>query len=85
MRKSFFICLLLAIVTFAIYYRGIHNGFIVLDDYAYIVRNPNLPEGFSLSNIKWVFTSFYASNWHPLTWLSLILDYRLYGLNPAGY
>ncbi|MCL2760425.1 MAG: tetratricopeptide repeat protein [Desulfuromonadales bacterium] len=85
MRKSFLICLLLAIVTFSVYLRVIHNGFIILDDWDYVVRNPNLTEGFSLPNIKWAFTSFYASNWHPITWLSLILDYRLYGLNPAGY
>jgi tetratricopeptide (TPR) repeat protein len=60
-------------------------GFINFDDPSYVSRNYHLFAGFTKANFHWAFTSFYAANWHPLTWLSHLLDYQLYGLRPAGH
>ena len=88
LQKSFLkylVCLALAVITFTAFHYVGHCEFIALDDRSYIVGNSHVQEGFSWNSIKWAFTAFYSNNWHPLTWLSHILDYRLYGLNPAGY
>ena len=58
--------------------------FITWDDPTYVTANPHL-RGLSLSTTAWAFTTFYTGNWHPLTWLSLALDYEMYGLHPRGY
>ncbi len=55
------------------------------DDQAYVVENAQIQQGLTVQTVKWAFTSAYASNWHPLTWLSHALDFRLFGLNPAGH
>jgi Flp pilus assembly protein TadD len=88
LQKSFLkylVCLALAVITFIAFLYVGYCEFIALDDRSYIVGNSHVQEGFSWNSIKWAFTAFYSNNWHPLTWLSHILDYRLYGLNPAGY
>jgi tetratricopeptide (TPR) repeat protein len=60
------------------------NSF-VYDDDQYIVNNPNINKGLSIETLKWSFTSTYASNWHPLTWISHTLDCSIFGLKPAGH
>ncbi|MEJ5260069.1 MAG: tetratricopeptide repeat protein [Anaerohalosphaeraceae bacterium] len=62
-----------------------HNDFIDYDDYDYIVKNHHIQGGLNAQSIVWAFTSFYMYNWHPLTWLSYLLDFELFGLNPVGY
>jgi len=61
------------------------HGFISFDDPYYIMLNDHIQNGLTWKSISWAFTSFYMCNWHPLTWLSYMGDYRLFGLNPAGY
>jgi Flp pilus assembly protein TadD len=51
----------------------------------YVVDNPHIQDGISLETIKWAFTSNYAGNWHPLTWLSHTLDWQLFGNNAGGH
>jgi tetratricopeptide (TPR) repeat protein len=75
----------LVAVTVAAYWQVAHNGFINLDDWAYIVANPHVNTGLSWDNVKWAFTTDYAGNWHPLTWISHMLDVQLFGLDPAGH
>ena len=75
-------CLILA--TIAVYLRVFGNGY-VFDDTRYILENPHVQQGISLSSIKWAFTSTLCSNWHPLTWLSMMLDWVLFGMKPWGY
>jgi Flp pilus assembly protein TadD len=58
------------------------NDFISYDDAMYVTDNPSVNQGFTLQSIRWAFTTTHASNWHPLTWLSHMLDCRLFGLNP---
>ena len=80
---KYFICTALAVITFAAYTSVANSLFIALDDRNYIIGNFAIQQGFTWHAIKWAFTSFYSSNWHPLTWLSHMLDWRFYGLDPA--
>ena len=59
--------------------------FFNFDDDEYITQNPHVQAGLTADSIHWAFTTFHSNNWHPLTWLSLQLDYMLYGLSPWGY
>lgn len=62
-----------------------HNEFIAYDDNDYITENPHVTSGLTQQSIRWAFTSRRASNWHPLTWLSHMLDVELFGLYPPGH
>ncbi len=53
------------------------------DDDAYVTANPHVRSGLTSSNLRWAMTSFEQSNWHPLTWISHMLDCQLFGLNPG--
>ncbi|MCI4626305.1 MAG: tetratricopeptide repeat protein [Candidatus Magnetoovum sp. WYHC-5] len=79
-----FIAFLIAI-SITIYWKTLGYDFINYDDTNYVVLNDKLKAGLSLEGIKWAFTTNEMSNWHPLTWLSLMLDYELYGLNAGGF
>jgi len=61
------------------------HDFINLDDPPYITENPRVRQGLTGDNLLWAFTSLEVNNWHPLTWLSFMMDSQLYGLNPAGF
>ncbi len=69
---------LLAAVA-AIYGQVVRNRFVYLDDNLYIFANPVVSRGLSRDGLVWAFTAFHADNWHPLTWLSLMLDCQLFG------
>jgi len=58
------------------------NEFVNYDDYAYVTQNPHVQTGLTNNSIIWAFTAAYSHNWHPLTWLSHMLDCQLFGLNP---
>jgi Tfp pilus assembly protein PilF len=62
-----------------------HNAFVDYDDNSYIVENSHIRSGLTWPSICWAFTSGYAANWHPLTWLSHMIDIELFGLNPIGH
>jgi len=83
--RKLLICLFLVVTTLAVYWPVKDCEFIHYDDDLYVLNNPHIQEGFSIESIKWAFTSTHTGNWYPLTWLSLMLDLELYGLNPAGY
>src|ERR1041385_5404712 len=59
--------------------------FINYDDPEYVTQNLHVQGGLRAEAIEWAFTSAHAANWHPLTWLSHMLDVQLYGLDPAGH
>jgi Flp pilus assembly protein TadD len=73
------ICLLLAVATLAVYWPVASHGFIDYDDDGYFFNNSHVLGGLTWANIKWAFTSGEYVNWHPLTWLSLMLDSQLFG------
>jgi tetratricopeptide (TPR) repeat protein len=84
-RKVFFVALCLVAAVIVTYIPVIHSDFVGYDDELYVTENKIVQEGFSSESLKWAFTTFHSGNWHPLTWLSHMLDYELYGLNPAGH
>jgi hypothetical protein len=72
-------------ITFLLYASTIRNGFIFSwDDYDYVVNNRFI-QGFSFDNISAVFSRFFVGNYAPIHLLSYMLDYQLWGMNPAGY
>lgn len=78
-------CILLVSATFGIYYQTSNHGFINYDDPSYIINNQHVNSGLKTNNITWAFTSIHSSNWHPVTWLSHMLDAQLFGLDPKGH
>jgi tetratricopeptide (TPR) repeat protein len=74
----------LALVTLAVYGRTVGFDFINFDDPDYFTRNPMIRAGLTFKGITWAFTHYYAGNWHPLTWISLMLDCQIFGFHPAG-
>ncbi len=76
--------LLLVVATVALYYPVHGHPFLNFDDNDYVFENPHVQDGLTPSTIKWAFTSSFAANWHPLTWLSHALDVQLFGTEPAG-
>jgi len=79
------ICLFLCVSVAAVYWQVGNHGFLNFDDPLYITENPHVNSGVSFENIRWAFTSFHASNWHPLTWLSHMADCRLFGLEAGRH
>ncbi len=82
-RQFITVAALLAAVTAGAFWRATGCGF-VFDDKQYILANPHVQNGLNWADIKWAFTSMYASNWHPLTWISHMLDNQFWALDPAG-
>jgi tetratricopeptide (TPR) repeat protein len=78
------VCLVLAAITFAVFGQALAHEFVNYDDNEYVYDNPMVARGLTLKGIVWAF-SFHAYNWHPLTWLSHMLDCQLYGLHPGGH
>jgi len=77
------VALCLALLSFALYAPVRHHAFVDYDDDRYILENPNLRLPLDASALRRAFLP-YETNWIPLTWLSLHLDYRLWGARPAG-
>jgi tetratricopeptide (TPR) repeat protein len=76
---------LLALSVFAVYLPVTQCDFVNYDDNEYVTNNPKVTAGLTWDGIKWAFTHSHSANWHPLTWLSHMLDCQLYGLHPAGH
>jgi len=85
MRRDVLIGMLLIIVTAAVYGQVINYEFITYDDSKYVYDNPYIQSGLNSESISWSFTATYASNWHPITWLSHMIDVEIYGMNPGGH
>ena len=84
-RKKIMIALLLVAATAAVYGQVVGFGFVNLDDNHYITENPVVLQGLTVKGAQWAFTTFHADFWHPLTWLSHMLDVELYGLWAGGH
>lgn len=76
---------LLVFVMIAVFWQSTGHDFINYDDPAYVTDNIHVRTGLTYPNFLWAFTAFHASNWHPITWLSHMLDSEIYGLNPKGH
>lgn len=77
--------MLLLLLVVSIYGQVASHEFVNYDDGTYITANRDIQEGFSAKSLAWAFTSTYTGNWHPVTWLSHIFDYSVFGENPKGH
>jgi protein O-mannosyl-transferase len=84
-RRIVIACLFLVVATLATYSDLKNHQFINYDDNTYVTVNPPVQAGLTLKGLSWAFTTMHGSNWHPLTWLSHMLDVQLFGLNPTGH
>jgi Flp pilus assembly protein TadD len=84
-RPNFLIGLAITILTCAVYWQVKNNDFISFDDGLYVTENKFVRAGFSLEGIKWAFGFTDIAYWHPLTWLSHMLDCELFGLDPGSH
>lgn len=82
-RYDVLICLFLVIATLAVYWQINYHEFINLDDSSYILQNQHVQKGLTSESISWAFSFTDISYWHPLTWLSHMLDCQIYGLVPG--
>jgi len=83
--SRYLICIFLAGITFAAFASLAHGSFITLDDQVYVLDDPHVQRDLSWSAICWAFQSIYAGFWIPVTWMSYMLDWQFFGLNPAAY
>jgi len=84
-RQKWLVSALLGAAVLAVFWTALRCSFVGLDDPDYVVENTEIQHGFNWKSITWALTTGHAANWHPLTWLSHMLDCQLYGLNPAGH
>ncbi len=75
----------LVLITAVFYWPVLDNDFIEYDDNHYVYENPEVYNGLTLESVHWAFTQYHSANWHPLTWLSHMLDCELYGLDSSGH
>jgi len=84
-RWKIIACLFLVVATLAVYGDLRTHQFINFDDGVYITENPPVQDGLTYKGLSWAFTTLHAANWHPLTWLSHMLDFQLFGMHPGGH
>jgi len=81
-KQLLIIYFFLAAITLTAFRQVGNHGFVNFDDNSYIVENPNIQDGLTTRGLGWAFTTAYSANWHPLTWISHMLDIQFFGLNP---
>ena len=84
-NRSFLICIFLVVAVLAVYWPVHSYEFIKYDDDTYVTNNRQVQSGLGRQAVRWAFTTGHASNWHPLTWLSHMLDYQLFELNAGAH
>jgi tetratricopeptide (TPR) repeat protein len=84
-RPKLLICLFLTIAVLAVFWQVKNNDFVNFDDPRCITENLHIHGGLNLGFLKWAFRTNHTGFWQPLTWLSFVMDYQLFGLNPGGY
>ena len=78
------LCLLLTVMTLAVFLPVARHGYVNYDDSDYVTANRHVQSGLTWENVVWAFKSGHASNWHPLTWISHMLDAQLFGDKPGA-
>jgi len=84
-RPDLLVCLFFVIAILSVYWQVRNYSFVNYDDRQYVTQNHYVQAGLTLESIKWSFTAIHASNWHPLTWLSHMLDCQIYEMNPGHH
>jgi len=84
-HRVFLVCMLLMASTLLVFWRVHDYGFIDFDDDGYVSENEHVKAGLTREGIIWAFTTRHRTNWHPLTWLSHMLDCELFGVRPGWH
>src|ERR1051326_5776139 len=84
-RRTCLLSAVLAGMILTAFLPVLNNDFIKLDDGFYVVHNPHVTSGLTGQNIRWSFGTGYQGNWHPLTWISHMLDVQLFGMRPGWH
>ena len=84
-RPEIVICLFLILASGVVYLQVWNHDFVGYDDDGYVFENVRVQKGLTLDNAIWAFKTTQKSNWHPLTWLSHMLDVELFGLQPGRH
>ena len=84
-RLELLVCLFLVLSILTVYWQVRNYDFVNLDDNVYVTDNPHVKAGLTLESIAWSFSGGNQCNWHPLTWVSHMIDVSLYGLNPGRH
>src|SRR6267143_2479728 len=79
------ICIIFGAITWLVFGQTLRHDFVNVDDVDYVLKNLEVARGLTVDGAVWAFTHFHASNWHPVTWISHMLDCQIFGLNPAGH
>src|SRR5690348_24056 len=79
------VAIALAVATILAYARVAGHEFTSFDDDVYVTANAHVRAGLTWAGVRWAFTSGDASNWHPLTWMSHMLDVQLFGMRAGAH
>ena len=85
MKRESYVSLSLLILTLVVYFQVHSFDFVNFDDRETIVGNTHIRDGITVAGLGWAFTSSYAANWFPVTWISHMLDFQLFGLDSGGF
>ena len=83
--QPLFLACILMMLTLMTYWPVSGHQFVNYDDDLYVTENHRVQSGLTWKNMAWAFSSLEASNWHPMTWLSHMLDCELFGVNPKAH
>src|SRR5580765_716180 len=84
-RTSALIALAIFLITLCVYWPVHRNEFVAIDDPDYVTLNSRVKEGITREGVLWAFTQAHAGNWHPLTWISHMLDCQWFGLDAGKH
>lgn len=79
------VCLALIVLTILIYAPVRNFGFVNFDDPDYTLANPQVSAGLSIAGIQWALTTGHMANWHPVTWISHMLDIQMFGMHAGPH
>ncbi|RJQ60495.1 MAG: tetratricopeptide repeat protein [Desulfobacteraceae bacterium] len=85
LRPAFPICLTLVLLTLVVYWQVRDFEFVLYDDTSYVSDNPHVQDGLTSKNLLWAVEAVDVSNWHPITWISHLMDVELFGMNPGAH
>jgi tetratricopeptide (TPR) repeat protein len=84
-RRDLWICAILFLATFAVYFQVRHHEFILYDDPDYVTDNLHVRGGLTPEGVAWAFTTGHAGNWFPLTWMSHMVDCQIFGVDSGAH
>src|ERR1039457_2970530 len=84
-KRTVLLCLLLVAGTLGVYWPVTGFDFVNFDDQIYVTENAHIHDGITWAGLKWALRASETANWHPVTWVSHMLDCQLYGPRAGGH